>query len=124
MSNGEYNLVAGLWDDATGWIYNAATGKLTNAQKQAIIDQSTADIRAATVGNPDLGDAQVAQLNKDLASTFAQSDAQADAGSLFGIGGLAGLGDAAKKYLPWVIAAILAIVFGPTLLGALLSRRR
>lgn len=96
------------YEQIEGAVWNAATGTLTEAQKQALIDQQIAGVTKATSGPVDTsGIAQQAQ--QDVTSVLTTNNADPSQASIFSSPGL----DSILQKAGWVIAiaAVAALVY-------------
>ena len=94
------------WYEAIeGDLWNAATGTLTEAQKNNLIAQQTAGVTAAG-GNPATDSAQA---NADVTAVLTANNADPSQASIFNNAGL----DALFQKAGWVIAilAVLALLY-------------
>lgn len=65
--------------DLSDFFYNAATGKLSDSQKQDIYNQVEADVTRAAGGNTEAAHAGVISAQASLSDVFTQADNAADA---------------------------------------------
>lgn len=91
-----------LWDRVDGWLYNAAYGTLSPAQKQALVAQQTAEVTQAG-GDPTTA---ATQAQTDVTAVLTQNGADPSQASILSPG-LAGLLDKAG----WAVAVVAVVLF-------------
>lgn len=97
------------YEEIEGSIWNAATGTLTDAQKQALIDQQIAGVTRASGADPVDATAIATQAQQDVTAVLTMNNADPSQASIFNNPGL----DAILQKAGWVIAiaAIAALVY-------------
>jgi len=85
-----------------GSIWNAATGTLTQAQKQALIDQQVAEVTKASGSGPVDTTSIAAQAEHDVTAVLTGDNADPSQASIFNNPGL----DAVLQKAGWAIAII------------------
>lgn len=97
------------YEEIEGSIWNAATGTLTDAQKQALIDQQIAGVTQASGSGPVDSTAVATQAQQDVTAVLTMNNADPSQASIFNNAGL----DAILQKAGWVIAiaAIAALVY-------------
>jgi hypothetical protein len=69
-----YDALVWAATNASNFVMNAATGKLTDQQKSAINQQAIDDIVRASGNNPDLAQQSVAQFLGEVQGVYAQAE--------------------------------------------------
>lgn len=97
------------YEQIEGAIWNAATGTLTAAQKQALVNQQIAGVTQASGSGPVDTAGITAQANQDVTTVLTMNNADPSQASIFNNPGL----DAIFQKVGWVIAiaAIAALVY-------------
>ena len=90
-----------FFDEVEGFVWNAATGTLTQAQKSALENQQAQDVVKASGGSVSATDA-LAQAHADVTAVLTQANADPSQASIFNNPGL----DSLFGKIGWVIAAI------------------
>lgn len=94
------------YDEFGGFIWNAATGTLTQAQKDALIAQQAASVTAAAGGSSD-PTAIAAQASQDVTAALTLNNADPSQASLFNNPGL----DSLFQKASWVVAVVAIAAF-------------
>lgn len=103
------------YEKIEGTIWNAATGTLTSAQKQALIDEQTKQVIQASGDAPVDAQAIQAQATDDVSAVLKANQADPSQASLFNNVGL----DSLFQKFGWVIAVAAVAAFFYFLLEAL-----
>lgn len=90
------------YQEVEGVIWNAATGTLTQAQKQALIDQQIAGVTKASGGAAIDSSSIATQAEKDVTTVLTSNNADPSQASVFNNPGL----DAVLQKAGWAIAII------------------
>lgn len=102
------------YEKIEGVVWNAATGTLTDAQKQALIEQQIQSVTQASGGNADAASIQ-AQATADVTGALTVNQADPSQASLFNNAGL----DNLFQKFGWVVAIAAVAAFFYFLLEAL-----
>ena len=95
-----------FWDRVEGFVHNALTGTLTDAQKQTLANQEAAALVQASGGNLSASDA-AAQAQSDVTAVLKINNADPSQASLFNNPGLASL----FSKIGWLVAAVGIFLF-------------
>lgn len=90
------------YDQIEGSIWNAATGTLTEAQKQALINQQIAEVTKASGSGPVDSTSIAMQAEHDVTTSLTSNGADPSQASIFNNPGL----DAVLQKAGWAIAII------------------